>query len=51
MPNEHWKALLKNLIELAKKQILNTMIAVIDYENQSSVAFNKQFGFTTVGII
>jgi phosphinothricin acetyltransferase len=27
------------------------MIAVIDYENQSSVAFHKQFGFTTVGII
>ena len=51
MPNEHGKALLKNLIELAKKQILNTMIAVIDYENQSSVAFHKQFGFTTVGII
>ena len=55
MPNEHWngvgKALLKNLIELAKKQKLHTMIAVNDYENQSSVAFHEQFGFTTVGII
>ena len=27
------------------------MIAVIYYENQSSVAFHEQFGFTTVGII
>jgi phosphinothricin acetyltransferase len=27
------------------------MIEVIDYENQSSVAFHKKFGFTTVGII
>lgn len=51
MPNEHGKALLKNLIELAKKQKLHTMIALIDYENQSSVAFHEQFGFTTVGII
>lgn len=51
MPKEHGKVLPKNLIELAKKQILHTMIAVIDYENQSSVAFHKQFGFTTVGII
>ena len=51
MPKEHGKALPKNLIELAKKQKLHTMIAVIDYENQSSVAFHKQFGFTTVGII
>ena len=25
--------------------------AVIDYENQSSVAFHEQFGFTNVGII
>jgi L-amino acid N-acyltransferase YncA len=27
------------------------MIEVIDYENQSSVAFHQQFGFITVGII
>lgn len=45
------KALLKNLIDLAKKQKLHTMVAVIDSENQSSVAFHEQFGFTTVGII
>lgn len=55
MPNQHGKgigkALLKNLIELAKKQEIHTMIAVIDYENQGSIAFHEQFGFTTVGII
>jgi RimJ/RimL family protein N-acetyltransferase len=45
------KAILQYLIDLAKKQKLHTMIAVIDYENQSSVAFHEQFGFTTVGII
>jgi phosphinothricin acetyltransferase len=55
MPNEHGKgigkAILKYLINLAKKQKLHTMIAVIDFENQSSVTFHEQFGFTTVGII
>ena len=55
MPNEKGKrigkAILKYLIDLAKKQNLHTMIAVIDFENQSSVTFHEQFGFTTVGII
>jgi phosphinothricin acetyltransferase len=27
------------------------MIAVIDSENQSSVAFHEQFGFKTVGLL
>ncbi|WP_339888616.1 N-acetyltransferase family protein [uncultured Flavobacterium sp.] len=45
------KLLLAELIELAKKQKLHTMIAVIDAENQSSVEFHKQFGFETVGVI
>jgi L-amino acid N-acyltransferase YncA len=45
------KLLLAALIELAKKQKLHTMIAVIDAENQSSVEFHKQFGFETVGVI
>ena len=45
------KLLLAELIELAKKQKLHTMIAVIDAENQNSVEFHKQFGFETVGII
>jgi phosphinothricin acetyltransferase len=55
MPNEHGKGIgktiLQSLIDLAKKQKLHTMIAVIDSENQSSVAFHEQFGFKTVGII
>lgn len=55
MPNEHGKGigkeLLQNLIDLAKIQKLHTMIAFIDSENESSIAFHEQFGFTTVGII
>lgn len=55
MPNEHGKGIGKeimgHLIDLAKKQKLHTMIAVIDHENQSSIAFHEQFGFATVGII
>ena len=45
------KQLLSELISLAKKQKLHTMVAVIDSENQSSVVFHEQFGFVTVGII
>jgi len=45
------KLLLAELIEIAKKQKLHTMISVIDAENQSSVEFHKQFGFQTVGLI
>jgi L-amino acid N-acyltransferase YncA len=45
------KLLLHELIQLAKKQNLHTMIAVIDAENQSSVEFHEKFGFKTVGII
>jgi phosphinothricin acetyltransferase len=45
------KTILQYLIDLAKKQKLHTMIAVIDYENQNSMAFHEQFGFTNVGII
>src|SRR6478735_11868561 len=45
------KLLLQELIELAKKQNLHTMIAVIDKENQSSIDFHEKFGFETVGII
>jgi L-amino acid N-acyltransferase len=43
--------LLTELITLAKKQKLHTMIAVIDSENQSSVSFHEKYGFKTVGII
>ena len=45
------KRLLQELISLAKKQNLHTMIAVIDSENQGSVNFHEKFGFKTVGII
>ena len=45
------KLLLKELIKLAKKQKLHTMIAVIDSENQGSIEFHEEFGFKIVGII
>jgi phosphinothricin acetyltransferase len=45
------KILLQELIVLAKKQGLHTMIGVIDAENQSSITFHEKFGFKTVGII
>jgi phosphinothricin acetyltransferase len=45
------KIILQELIDLARKQNLHTMIAVIDAENQSSVDFHEKFGFETVGII
>lgn len=45
------KLLLQELIALARKQKLHTMIAVIDAENQSSVEFHEKFGFKTVGIV
>lgn len=45
------KLLLTELIQLAKKQGLHTMIGVIDAENQNSIYFHHQFGFKTVGII
>jgi phosphinothricin acetyltransferase len=45
------KILLQELIVLAKKQGLHTMIGVIDAENQSSITFHEKFGFETVGTI
>jgi len=45
------KLIMSHLIDLAKKQKLHTMIAVIDSENQSSVTFHEQFGFETVAVI
>lgn len=45
------KLLLTELIQLAKKQGLHTMIGVIDAENQNSIDFHHQFGFKTAGII
>ncbi|WP_353149825.1 N-acetyltransferase family protein [Flavobacterium sp.] len=43
--------LLTELIELAKKQNLHTMIGVIDSENENSIAFHEKFGFEKVGFI
>jgi phosphinothricin acetyltransferase len=45
------KELLTELIQLAKKQGLHTMIGVIDAENENSIDFHHRFGFKTVGII
>jgi L-amino acid N-acyltransferase YncA len=45
------KLVLQELIALARKQKLHTMIAVIDAENQDSIEFHEKFGFKTVGII
>ena len=45
------KQLLQELINLARKQKLHTMIGVIDSENQSSIVFHEKFGFKTVGVI
>ena len=45
------KLLLTELIQLAKKQRLHTMIGVIDAENQNSIDFHHKYGFKTVGVI
>ncbi len=45
------KQLLQELINLARKQKIHTIIGVIDSENQGSVVFHEKFGFKTVGII
>ncbi len=45
------KLIMQHLIDLANAQKLHTMIAVIDAENESSIAFHEKFGFETVGII
>ncbi len=45
------KLLIEELIVLAQKQNLHTMIGVIDAENVKSIAFHQQFGFEIVGTI
>lgn len=44
-------ALMEALICEAQAQKLHTMVAVIDAENQDSIAFHERFGFETVGVI
>jgi len=45
------KLLLSELISLAKKQGLRTMIGAIDAENQDSIAFHEKFGFVKCGVV
>lgn len=45
------KLLMSELIELAKKQKIHTMIGGIDASNTYSIDFHKKFGFTECGII
>ncbi|MCJ1806667.1 MULTISPECIES: GNAT family N-acetyltransferase [Flavobacterium] len=43
--------LLKELIKIAKKEKIHTLIGVIDSENLGSLAFHKKLGFKEVGHI
>lgn len=45
------KLILTELIALAQKQKLHTMIGVIDAENKGSLIFHEKLGFKTVGVI
>lgn len=45
------KLLLEELIILAQKQNLHTMVGVIDSENTASIEFHEKFGFEIVGNI
>lgn len=45
------KLILTELITLAQKQKLHTMIGVIDAENKGSLLFHEKLGFKTVGVI
>jgi len=45
------KLLLSELITLAKAQGMRTMIGAIDAENESSIRFHENFGFTKCGLI
>ena len=45
------KKLLEQLINIAKKQKYNTMIAGIDASNKNSIEFHEKFGFVEVGTI
>ena len=45
------KLVLSELIQLAKKKKMHTMIGVIDSENLNSISFHEKFGFEEVGYI
>ncbi|MXN90351.1 GNAT family N-acetyltransferase [Flavobacterium sp. Sd200] len=43
--------LMEELITIAKKKGLHTMIGCIDADNKGSIDFHKKFGFTEAGIL
>ena len=45
------KLLLSELILIAKKNGLRTMIGAIDAENKDSIAFHEKFGFAKCGVV
>lgn len=45
------KLLMAELITLAKKEGIHSMIGVIDADNKASIAFHKEFGFTETGFL
>jgi len=45
------KLLMAELIAIAKKEGIHSMIGVIDADNAASIAFHKQFGFTETGFL
>lgn len=45
------KALLSELIALAKAQKMHVMVGCIDAENTGSIAFHEKFGFKKAGIL
>lgn len=45
------KLLMAELIALAKKDGIHSMIGVIDADNKSSIEFHKQFGFKETGFL
>ncbi|THD32120.1 MAG: N-acetyltransferase family protein [Flavobacterium johnsoniae] len=45
------KLILSELIEVAKKQKLHTIIGLIDTDNAGSIAFHEKFGFEKAGVL
>ena len=45
------KLLMAELIAIAKKESIHTMIGVIDSDNKTSIAFHKEFGFKETGFL
>ena len=45
------KLILSELIEVAKKQKLHTIIGLIDTDNAGSIVFHEKFGFEKAGVL